>query len=160
MDSIGKFRPGNSGYVSTDYSQGARTVLSGVPQSHTPVLGPSLFLIFINDLDLNISSSVFKSADDTKITSTINNWLDSKKLQADLDTLYQWAVSWQMNFNVFKCKVMHLISRRNAGFRYSVNSQLLEEVTSYRDLGIIMSSHFKVTELNSVKKHITKPIGC
>ena len=120
-----------------------RRVLSGVPQGS--VLGPLLFLIFINDLDLNISSSVFKFADDTKITSEINNLLDSKKLQADLDTLYQWAETWQMNFNVSKCKLMHL-GKRNAGFRYSMNSQLLEEVTSYRDLGIIMSSHLKVTE--------------
>jgi len=50
-------------------------------------------LIFINDLDLNIFSSVFKFADDTKIISTIKDSADSMKLQADINTLYQWAGS-------------------------------------------------------------------
>ena len=56
-----------------------------------------------------------------------------------------WARSWQMSFNISKCKVMHL-GRRNVGFQYCMNGQLLEEVTSYEDLGIIMTSHLKVAE--------------
>jgi len=50
-----------------------------------------------------------------------------------------------MKFNISKCKVMHL-GRRNAGLQYCMNGQSLEEVTSYRDLGVIMSSHLKVNE--------------
>jgi len=67
------------------------------------------------------------------------------KLHADINTLYQWAGSWQMLFNISKCKVMHL-SRRNVVFQYCMNGQLLEEVTSYKDLAIIMTSHLKVAE--------------
>lgn len=122
---------------------GWRIVLSGVPQGS--VLGPLLFLIFINDLDLNINSSVFKFADDTKIIGTVKDSTDSERLQADVDTLYQWAGTWQMKFNISKCKVMHL-GRRNASLQYCMNGQSLEEVTSYRDLGVIMSSHLKVNE--------------
>jgi len=59
-----------------------------------------LFLIFINDLDLNINSSVFKFADDTKIIGTVKDSTDSERLQADVDTLYQWAGTWQMKFNI------------------------------------------------------------
>jgi len=51
-----------------------------------------------------------------------------------------------MLFNISKCKVIH-IGRRNVGFQYYMNSQLLEEVvTSYKDLGIIMTSHLKAAE--------------
>ena len=92
-------------------------------------------LIFINDLDLNIFSSVFKFADDTKIISTVKDSTDSMKLQANINALYQWAGSWQMSLNISKCKVMHLGRRK-----------MLEEVTSYKDLGIIMTSHLIVAE--------------
>ena len=67
-----------------------RRVWSGVPQGS--VLGPILFLIFINDLDNNISSDVLKFADDTKIYRTVTNQEDVQRLQKDLDTVGAWAV--------------------------------------------------------------------
>jgi len=60
-------------------------VWSGVPQGS--VLGPILFLIFINDLYNNISSDVLKFADDTKIYRTVTNKEDGQRLQKDLDTV-------------------------------------------------------------------------
>ena len=69
------------------------TVWSGVPQGS--VLGPLLFLIFINDLDEDINSNILKFADDTKIFKEV-------RLQADLDKLVLWAQKWQMVFNVDK----------------------------------------------------------
>ena len=90
----------------------------------------------IDDLNLNIFGLVFKFADDTKIISTVKDSTDSMKLQADINTLHQWAGSWQMLFNISKCKVMH-IGRRNVGFQYYMNGQLLEEVTSYKDTKIL-----------------------
>ena len=72
------------------------------------VLGPILFLIFINDLDNNISSDVLKFADDTKYTERLLiNHEDGQRLQKDLDTVGAWAVRWQMKCNVEKCKVLH-----------------------------------------------------
>jgi len=81
-------------------------VLSGVPQGS--VLGPILFLIYINDLDYGIRNWVLKFADDTKSFSRITDNMDVVKLQEDLSKLIRWSEEWQMLFNVGKCKVMHI----------------------------------------------------
>ena len=77
-------------------------VWSGVPQGS--VLGPLLFLIFINDLEDNTSGNVLKFADDTKIFRQVRDVQDNFSMQADLDQLVEWADKWQMQFNVSKCK--------------------------------------------------------
>jgi hypothetical protein len=63
------------------------TVTSGVPQGS--VLGPLLFIIYINDLDVGINSSISKFADDTKIGRVINTAEDNIALQEDLDKLVE-----------------------------------------------------------------------
>ena len=90
-------------------------VLSGVPQGS--VLGPLLFLIFINDIDLAASLvRIFsKFADDTKLGHPVLTERDKNTLQSQLDSLCTWAEQWGMEFNVSKCKVMH-IGRRNQKF--------------------------------------------
>ena len=69
-------------------------VISGVPQGS--VLGPLLFLIYINDIDEEVQSSLLKFADDTKILRPINSAADHQILQRDLDGLHQWSLKWQM----------------------------------------------------------------
>ena len=86
-------------------------VTSGVPQGS--VLGPLLFIIYINDLDVGISSSISKFADDTKIGRIIESPADSEALQRDLDQLSSWARCWQMEFNIDKCKVMKVGKNTN-----------------------------------------------
>jgi len=83
-----------------------REVTSGVPQGS--VLGPVLFLIYINDLDEEIISKLSKFADDTKLCKGIRNTEDVNILQGDLDALHNWATDWQMQFNTDKCSVIHL----------------------------------------------------
>ena len=83
---------------------------SGVPQGS--VLGPVLFLLFINDLDISISSNVLKFADDTKLYRVVDNEQDGHMLQRDLDVLCKWAETWKMSFNVDKCKVFSLRQRK------------------------------------------------
>jgi len=94
-----------------------RRVWSRVPQGS--VLGPVLFLIFINALDNGISTNVLKFADDTKVYRVVDNRLDGTQLQNDLDSLGDWAVQWQMKFNVEKCKVVHY-GKRSIEFEYSL----------------------------------------
>jgi len=84
-------------------------VTSGVPQGS--VLGPVLFLIYINDLDVGLSCNIKKFADDTKIYGQVNNEADCRKLQDDLDRLISWSVRWGMEFNVEKCKYLRISKR-------------------------------------------------
>ena len=80
--------------------------LSGVPQGS--VLGPLLFVIYINDIDNSVVSRVLKFADDTKIYHIVNTSSDIKTLRADLCNLFSWSTEWQLLFNIEKCHVMHL----------------------------------------------------
>ena len=68
--------------------------MSGVQQGS--VLGPLLFLIYINDLDKNITSNLLKFADDTKVFRRVNNDGDKQHLQNNLDKLVYWSENWQM----------------------------------------------------------------
>ena len=62
-------------------------------------MGPLLFLIYINDLDDDITSKVLKFADDTKLFRKIKQNGDYEHLQDDLDKLIKWSEKWQMLFN-------------------------------------------------------------
>ena len=81
-------------------------VLSGVPQGS--VLGPVLFLIFINDLPYNIRSSVCLFADDCVLYRNIHSPQDCLILQEGLTSLGQWEADWQMKFNAAKCHSMRV----------------------------------------------------
>ena len=79
-------------------------VLSGVPQGS--VLGPLLFLLFVNDLPDWIISSVIMFADDTKLWRIIKTTNDNQILQRDLDALMNWSNKYLLKFNPQKCKLM------------------------------------------------------
>ena len=117
-------------------------VISGVPQGS--VLGPLLFLIYINDLEDGISSLILKFADDTKMFRKISNAADSYILQEDLDTLVQWSKKWQMTFNVEKCKVMHIGKQKELRANYFMHGYELQECHEEKDLGVLISSDLKV----------------
>ena len=93
------------------------------------MLGPLLFVIYINDLNENIGGMVSKFADDTKIGGIVDSEEGYLGLQRDLDQLGRWADEWQMEFNLDKCEVMHF-GRLSQGRTYSVNCRALGE--SYR----------------------------
>jgi len=120
-----------------------RWVSSGVPQGS--VLGPILFLLYINDLENGVMSWILKFADDTKIFGKANSIEDKNLLQKDLDRLIEWSLEWLMMFNTKKCKVMHIGSRNNQ-YTYTMNQQKLEVVNTERDLGIIISKDMKVSK--------------
>ena len=79
-------------------------VTSGIPQG--TVLGPLLFLIYINDLPDCITSSCGLFADDCLLYRKIETNSDRKVLQQDLYNVEMWARKWLMTFNVDKCEVL------------------------------------------------------
>ena len=114
-------------------------VTSGVPQGS--VLGPILFLAYINDLLQDIVSQVRHFADDTVIYLTVESKTDSDCLQKDLNRLQAWESKWDMEFNPSKCKVIHVTAsstpRPPPPLKTDniLHSQVLESVTSARYLG-------------------------
>ena len=81
-------------------------VTSGVPQGS--VLGPILFLIYINDLPDEVRSQVRLLANDTALHLTMESEDDGSALQNDLDILSVWETRWDMEFNPSKCQVVHV----------------------------------------------------
>jgi len=77
------------------------------------VLGPILFLIYINDIDVSVACKVLKFADDTKIYKVVNSQEDIESFRNDLKNLVKWSVDWQMLFNTDKCKIIHISHSAN-----------------------------------------------
>ena len=117
-----------------------KSVLSGVPQGS--VLGPILFLIYINDLEDDISSKVLKFADDTKVFRRVTNVTDK---QDDLDKLVEWSEKRQMLFNFGKCKCIH-IGHGNMDEEYKMGDAVLDRTTQEKDLGVTFCADMKVSE--------------
>jgi ribonuclease P/MRP protein subunit RPP40 len=112
-------------------------VVSGVPQGS--VLGPILFIIYINDIDSvccgDAKMQLF--ADDAKLYSNvvINN--SSVSLQLSLDRLAHWAKEWQLTININKCSVLSLSTSVHSSSRqYSIGGVAIPCQNSYVDLGV------------------------
>ena len=122
-------------------------VKSGVPQGS--ILGPLLFVLFINDMFTCVSKETNMAlyADDTKIWREIVISEDHFILQNDIDNLYKWSVDNKMNFHPSKCKALSLTNQRNilhnlpfTIFHYRLDSVYIEYVTSQVDLGVTLSN--------------------
>jgi len=134
-------------------------VASGIPQGS--VLGPLLFLMFINDLGADVTEStvILKFADDTKVLGICDNDLDHGVIQSDLHKLQQWADAWQMSFNVDKCKILHM-GHGNMEYCYWLNGQELHHADTEKDLGILISNDLKVgLQCTEAYKKANKMLG-
>ena len=109
-------------------------VESGVPQG--TVLGLLLFLLFINDINSNITSNIRLFADDCLVYRQINSARDQLLLQQDVNTLRQWADTWQMSFNVDKCHILQISLGRKRHFNYTMNNITLSIVSNHPYLGL------------------------
>ena len=117
-----------------------KPVTSGIPQGS--VLGPILFVLYINDLPSNILSDVYMFADDTKIFNIIKSPEDQETLQNDLDTLSMWSDKWLLKFHPEKCKVMHLGKAGDTEYSYKLKEGDTYHELSYteeeKDLGVVI----------------------
>ena len=122
-------------------------VTSGLPQGS--VLGPILFVLFINDLPDDILSSIVMFADDTKLWSKVNNTEDRAALQFDIDKLATWSNDWQLSFNADKCKSLHL-GHNNHEYQYSMPSTVtrkpIEKTNLEKDLGVNIDAQLKFSK--------------
>ena len=117
--------------------------MSGVPQGS--VLGPILFLIYINDLEDDISCKELKFADDTKVFRKVTNVTDKRSLQDDLDKLVKWSEMWQILLHFGKCKCIN-IGHENMDEEYKMGDAVLGRTTQEKDLGVTFSADMKVSE--------------
>ena len=118
-------------------------VTSGVPQG--TVLGPLLFLVYINDLPDIVSSPVKMFADDMKLYRSVCQTPDTQALQRDLDLLFEWSELWQLPFNLAKCRSLHF-GRRNAAHSYHMGGAELTQVLVEKDLGVQIDHQLKFRE--------------
>ena len=120
-----------------------KSISSGVPQGS--VLGPILFLVYINDLEEGVTCKLLKFADDTKLFRKTKEIGDKQKLQDDSDKLVRWSEKWQMLFNFGKCKCIH-IGPGNTGMNYEMGGTILSKTMKEKDLGVTMNANMKVSE--------------
>ncbi|BHF80034.1 hypothetical protein SprV_0702315800 [Sparganum proliferum] len=116
---------------------------SGVPQGS--VLGPILFLIYVDDAARALDCEVAMFADDMKIWSVIRGPADEDILQVNLNRLEEWSSRWLLRFNVGKCSILRLgNTTRSAITRdYFLGGAALQEVEAQKDLGVLMTSSLK-----------------
>jgi ribonuclease P/MRP protein subunit RPP40 len=96
-----------------------------------------LFVIYINDLEIDLVSRIGKFADDTEMSKRVRNITDAEILREDLRKLDAWTNNWQMQFNKDKCVVMH-VGRSNNQFEYRLGDTCLKSSTKEKDLGVLL----------------------
>jgi hypothetical protein len=137
-------------------------VLSGIPQGS--VLGPILFVLFINDLPDAIQGTAKLFADDTKVFTQVLNSEDCERLQGDLSRLCQWLEQWLLRFNASKCKVLHL-GRANPQHQYTMtdaagNESVVTEVVEEKDLGVTFDTTLKFSKhISLITNTANKVVG-
>jgi hypothetical protein len=135
-------------------------VFSGVPQGS--ILGPLLFIIFINDIvECCSSCNIFLYADDSKIFKYILTQYDSVLLQNDLDAIKTWLDRWLVSLNVSKCKAVgysyHSLSANKYYFTHKGEQIEIEGVNTMKDLGVIFDSCLKFDQ--HIHEKINKAYG-
>jgi hypothetical protein len=135
-------------------------VTSGIPQGS--VLGPILFVIFINDMPEVVSSMCKLFADDTNMYRVVEEHSDNMTLQEDLYNLSSWSRTWLLKFNENKCKRLH-IGHTNPKFQYQLcreSSTPMEETTEEKDLGVLVDPELKFRKhINTIAKKANRIVG-
>ena len=122
-------------------------VLSGVPQGS--ILGPLLFIIYVNDIpDIITYSSCFLFADDVKLLKTINTMEDHQRLEDDLKAISDWCKQWNLALNPTKCNAIQFSTQTPSQelAPYTIGQSDIPFVNSQKDLGVIVSNSLSWSE--------------
>ena len=163
LDVVSDFLSDRSFRVSVGNEQSESfPVTSGVPQGS--VLGPLLFLLYINDLPGKLRNHVSLFADDLKMHGISN---EKSLNQKDINELFKWQNIWLLTFNTKdnKCKVMH-VGKNNPCNDYYLGDILLPSVNSEKDLGVLFTSNLNwndhivssVQKANSIIAWVTRTV--
>ena len=138
--------------------------MQGVPQRS--ILGPLLFLVYINDLPNGLLSNPKLLADDTSIFSVVKDHLNSSnKLNEDLLKISQWAYQWKISFNpdVSKQAQEVIFSRKKTiGNHPAVffNNLPINRKSTQKHLGLLLDEKLNFSEhINEKPKKVTKSIN-
>ena len=120
-------------------------VTSGIPQGS--VIGPILFVIYINDLPdmVDKESFIFLFADDTKVFRQIKSESDRLQLQKDVDNLKRWSDIWLLRFHPDKCVSMSVgnCNRVTNPNEYKMGTHTLSQSTCEKDIGVHIDNNLK-----------------
>ena len=134
-------------------------VTSGVPQGS--VLGPCLFLFYINDIPDNITSTVRLFADYTIMYIALKPKINTAALQEDLNTLDKWTQKWKMSFNLEKCHVIPVTRNKTiTKTQYILHGQPLQTVSQAKYLGLTITSDLRWNaHINSISSKANRSLG-
>ncbi|KAL8602911.1 hypothetical protein ACOMHN_062606 [Nucella lapillus] len=134
-------------------------VESGVHQGS--VLGPSLFLLYINDLPDGIKSKIRLFADDTMCSKTIVKKKDEQVLQEDLHSLATWKEKWSMEFHPQRCSTLRVSRKRDKTTpAYELHGQTIENVSPTKYLGVNIQENMQWEfHIDSITKKASKTLG-
>ena len=137
--------------VMNSYSE-REPVTSGIPQGS--VLGPILFVIYINDLPDLLQSECYMFADYTKVYREIKSVDDNTKLQEDMNELENWSNRWLLRFHPDKCNVL-TAGRRNAPkYEYKLCNTKLKYTNKEKDIGVVVDDQLNFEEHMNEKRSI------
>ena len=136
--------------VVNDKLSGWASVTSGVPQGS--VIGPILFLCYINDMPQQIKNEFKLFADDAKLFAYVKHQSDCESLQNDINSLADWSKKWQLEFHPLKSSILR-IGKHPPEFTYYINDKTgsrfeLKQSNTAKDLGVLLDE-----ELN-FSKHV------
>ena len=135
----------------------------GVPQGS--ILGPFLFLVFVNDLpNCSDSFNFITYADDTTLISTINHQFvdDTNSLNTELNNVYKWLCTNKLSLNISKTKslIFHTPHRQITPPVITINNTHVENVDTFNFLGITLDKHMTwKPHTNKVLKKIAQITG-